>query len=371
MCIRDRADVVKHVGKTILVRALSGSFSHGDSLGGDTIGSLVALDARTPVSTLPAGEVALTVKTDHLTLGPIYRADKLEQGPDWSSAHVPAIHRILRTIHEKDENRLSGALARITEIDPALKTSQDDTTGHLVLGAQGPQHLKRLTDKLDEDFGIPVELSEIPPAYRETISRAVEIHHRHRKQSGGAGQFADIVIDVKPGELGSGFAFDEEVKGGAVPRNYIPAVEHGARDAMTEGPSGFPVVDIAVTLKDGKSHSVDSSDFAFRTAGRNGVKEAFHTVGTRVLQPILLVQIHVPSVFAGALVPLVSGLKGQVLGFEGHPTATGWDIFRTLLPMASEEALAQALGSTTRGTAWLQYELDHYEEVREPVTAAQ
>ena len=138
---------------------------------------------------------------------------------------------------------------------------------------------------------------------------------------------------------------------------------------MTEGPSGFPVVDIAVNLKDGKSHSVDSSDFAFRTAGRNGVKEAFSEVGTRVLQPIMLVQVHVPSVFAGTLVPLVSGMKGQVLGFEGHPSATGWDVFRTLLPMASEETLAQSLGSATRGTAWMQSELDHYEEVREPVSS--
>ena len=363
------ADVVKHVGKTLLVRVLSGSLSQGGELGGNTIGSLVGLDARTPVSSVNAGEVALTVKSDHLTLGPVYTSSEAQEPPEWTSAHAPALHRIVRPVHEKDENRLSGALSRLTEIDTALVTSQDETTGHLVFGAQGPQHIKRLTDKLDADFGITVELSEIPPAYRETIRRGVEIHHRHRKQSGGAGQFADIVIDVKPGELGSGFAFSEEVKGGVVPKNYIPAVQHGAQDALAEGPSGFPVVDIAVNLKDGKSHSVDSSDFAFRTAGRNGVKEAFAEAGTRVLQPIMLVQVHVPSVFAGALVPLVSGMKGQVLGFEGHPSATGWDVFRTLLPMASEETLAQSLGSATRGTAWMQSELDHYEEVREPVSS--
>jgi elongation factor G len=242
--------------------------------------------------------------------------------------------------------------------------SQDEKSGNPVLATQGPLHLRRLIQKLAADFGIEVEEGPVPPALRETIRRGTEIHHRHRKQSGGAGQFADVVVELRPEARGSGFVFTESVKGGAVPRNYIPSVEAGARDALAEGPKGFPVVDVSVELKDGKSHAVDSSDYAFRTAGKNAIKEALAEVGTVLLQPIMKIDIHVPSVFSGGLVPLVSGLKGQVLGFEAHPTAAGWDVFQTLLPMAAEDDLFNALGSATRGTAWFASAFDHYQEAR-------
>ena len=178
-----------------------------------------------------------------------------------------------------------------------------------------------------------------------------------------------MLIDVKPLAAGSGFTFDEAVKGGAVPRNYIPSVEAGAREALKAGPAGYPVVDIGVTLKDGKAHSVDSSDYAFKTAGLNAVREALAEIGTVVLQPIMSVEINVPSVFAGSLVQLVSGMKGRVLGFEGHPTAAGWDVFNALIPQTALEELAHALSSATRGTAWVATTLDHYEELRELATA--
>ena len=173
-----------------------------------------------------------------------------------------------------------------------------------------------------------------------------------------------MVVELRPEARGSGFAFSETVKGGAVPRNYIPSVEAGARDALAEGPLGFPVVDVSVELKDGKTHSVDSSDYAFRTAGKNAIREALAEVGTVLLQPIMKIDIHVPSVFSGALVPLVSGMKGQVLGFEAHPSAAGWDVFQALLPMAAEDELFSALAGATRGTAWFISAFDHYQEAR-------
>ena len=273
----------------------------------------------------------------------------------------------MQPVHERDEGKLSTALARFGEIDHGLEMHQDENTGLMELGTQGTQHLRKVSDKLAEGFGIEVESMAVPTALRETIKRNVNKHYRHRKQSGGAGQFADVVIDVVKRPLGSGFTFDETVKGGAVPRNYIPSVEAGARDALTEGPAGHPVVDIAVTLLDGKSHSVDSSDYAFRIAGQSAVREALSEVGTIVLQPILELEIHVPSVFSGDLVQIVSGLKGQVLGFEGHPTASGWDVFRATIPMASRDALSRSLSSSTRGTAWFTAELNRYEELREPL----
>lgn len=362
------ADQQKHLGKVILVRALADGVGQGTRLGGAGMGNLNALDGKSPApSTLAPGEFALAIKSDHVSAGTFLAADRAAPLPDWAHAHAPSLKRRIHPAHEKDESKLSAALARLAEIDPGLSVSQDEMTGSPVIGVQGHQHLKATMSKLLDAFGIAAECTDVPAAMRETIRKSATVHHRHRKQSGGAGQFADIVLDVAPGAPGSGFAFEERIRGGVVPRNYIPSVEAGARDALAEGPHGHVVVDIRVSLTDGKSHSVDSSDFAFRTAGQNAVKEALRQAGTKVLQPIIGVEIHVPSVFTGSLVQLLSGLKGQVLGFEGNPEAPGWDLFRALLPMSSEEDLWAALGSATRGTAWFASELHHFEELREPV----
>ncbi|MEK6216998.1 MAG: elongation factor G, partial [Boseongicola sp.] len=319
------ADSMKHVGKTILIRALSSGVAPGSPLCGATISNLVDLDSKTQIPSLAEGDIGLTIKSDHIALGSFFSSGGAQDLPPWALAHPPALRRLVRPVHERDENKVSSALARLAEIDVGMQVGQDETTGHLVITVQGPQHLRRVTERLADSFGIEVECTEVPTALRETIRKKIEKQYRHRKQSGGAGQFADILIEMEPLPLGSGFQFKETVKGGAVPRNYIPAVEHGARDALADGPEGNPVVDVGVTLKDGKTHTVDSSDFSFRTAGANAVREALAEAGTVVLQPVMKVHIHVPSVFAGGLVQLVSGLKGQVLGFEGHPTATGWD----------------------------------------------
>ena len=364
------ADQMKHLGKTGLIRALDDGLGQRDHLAGEHLGGLNALDGKTPIpEPLKAGEFAVAIKSDHLAPRGFLAADHADPMPSWAAAHPPALRRRVHPVHEKDEGKLSSALARLAEIDPGLTVGQDEISGSPVIGVQGQQHLNAVEAKLAEAFSIQVECSPIPAALRETIRGTTTIHHRHRKQSGGAGQFADVVVDIAPLAAGGGFEFAETVKGGAVPRNYIPSVEAGARDALSKGPAGYPVVDIAVTLRDGKSHSVDSSDFAFRTAGQHAVREALEQVGTRILQPIQRIDIHVPSVFNGSLVQLVSGLKGQVLGFETHPYAEGWDVFRALLPMAAEEDLSRALGSTTRGTAWFDSELDHFEELREPLKA--
>ncbi|MFC3117480.1 hypothetical protein ACFOHS_00890 [Jhaorihella thermophila] len=266
--------------------------------------------------------------------------------------------------------RLSNALTRLAEIDPGLTVEQDEQSGHAIVGTQGPQHMRRIVDKLKEDFSVEVVTEPVQAEYRETISKPVEQHYRHRKQSGGAGQFADVVIDVAPLPRGTGFEFEEVVKGGAVPRNYIPAVEQGARDATEEGPIGHPVVDLKVTLKDGKHHSVDSSDHAFRIAGKMAVKEAIAQAKPILLQPILKVEMHLPSVFVGDIVPTISSLSGQVLGFEAHPAASGWEVFNALLPAVARDELIRSLASATRGTGWAVFAFDHFEEVHGPIPEA-
>jgi len=357
------ADTVKHLGKTVLVRALAEGVAPGAKLCGATIGSIVDVDGKTQLGALKAGEIGLTVKTDHLSLtGPLYTAEGILPNPDWMTSHDANHRLILEPENERDETRLAAALPKLLEIDPGLTLGTDPQSGKTVLGTQGPLHLRRILEKLEADFGIKVGTSPLTAALCETITGSVQKQYRHRKQSGGAGQFADVTIEVAPLGRGEGFRFTETVKGGAVPRNYIPSVETGAREALSAGPKGHPVVDLSVNLSDGKHHAVDSSDHAFRTAGKMALREAMAEIGTVVLQPVSKVTISVPSLYSGGLSPLVSGLKGQVLGFEADPAAKGWDLFEALMPAASLPELFQSLGGATRGTAGFTAVLDHYEE---------
>lgn len=357
------ADQVKHLGKTVLLRALTGDLAVGTEVGGDTLGGLT--DLRSGADKVPEGSLGLAVKSDQLALGHSYSDKARLSLPAWAEAHEPRYRRVISPSHERDEARLSGALERMKEIDPALKIEVDPQSGHAILGAQGPLHMKRLQNNLKEVFNIEVDDSPVPPALRETILRQVKHSYRHRKQSGGAGQFADVQIQIQPRSRGAGFEFDDTVKGGAVPKSHIPSVQAGAIEALEVGPNGYPVVDVAVTLLDGKHHAVDSSDYAFRMAGKAAVREAVVEAGTVVLQPIMKVRIHVPSVISGGLVPVVSGLKGQILGFEAHEYAAGWDVFEAMLPMAAQDGLNTALASASRGTGWFDAMFDHYTEVYE------
>ncbi len=358
------ADYRRHLGKVVVLRALKTGVRPGARLGGDTLGSLTEIDGKTPVPDMQPGQLALALKSDHLLPGLIYSPDGATALPGWVKGR-PTVHRcVISPVHSRDDVRLSGALARLAEVDPGLAVDQDAATGKPIIATQGPLHFRQITGKLAEDFGIEIAESNVPPEYRETISKPVTNQHRHRKQSGGAGQFADVVIEIRPGPRGSGFVFEDSIKGGAVPHNYIPSVSVGAQEALQTGPHGFPVVDIVVALRDGKHHSVDSSDHAFRAAGKACVRDALYQAGALMLQPIDRIDIYVPSIFSGALVSTFSGLNGQILGFEADPAAKGWDVFSALLPAAAVDDLLQALGGATQGTAWAEVAFDHYEEVR-------
>ncbi len=357
------ADQKKHMGKSVLLRDFGGRLAQGVTVAGSGIGALHAPAGGALPAPLAPGALALAVRSDHLDRGRAFSPDGAEDLPAWTQGYAPALRRVLTPVHEKDDARLSTAIARLAAVDPGLAIAQDEQTGHTVAAFQGPMHLRKTLEKLEAEFGVEAEALPVAATYRETIRASVDRHHRHRKQSGGAGQFADVQLTVRPLPRGEGFRFDDTVKGGAVPKNYIPAVEAGAADALNAGPFGFPVVDVAVTLTDGKHHAVDSSDHAFRTAGTACVREALREAKPVILQPIDRIAVHIPSIYSGALVGLVSSLKGQVLGFEAHPSARGWDIFRALIPAAAHDELFQALGGLAHGTAWYEAELDHYEEL--------
>lgn len=355
----------KHLGRLVLVRALAPGVSQGGKLAGGTLGALIDAETERPgaVGEVPAGTVALAAKADHLPArGPMTVEGTLPL-PAHGRTLPPQEERIVAAVNERDETKLGGALAALADDDAGFSAEPDSDGGGRRVGVQGPLHLRAIEQQLSDIYGLSIEIRPVLPPWRETIAKTAEVHYRHRKQTGGAGQFADIRLVVGPSPRGAGFVFEDVVKGGAVPRNYIPAVETGARDALSRGPLGFPVVDVTVTLTDGQHHSVDSSDFAFRTAGRAGVHEALALAAPVLLQPIHKVEIHAPSVFTGALSALVSGLKGQVLGFDRDGDVAGFDLFRCLMPAAALPDLAPQLRAATQGTGRFEHELDHYEEV--------
>ncbi len=353
----------RHLGKVAFLRALGDGVGQGASTGGGNIGGLMAPGGTGAPTPLPAGEIALAVKSDHLSAGQVLTADGTNPAPGWARGHAPTLARMVLPQSDRDEVRLSTALARLQETDPALRVAAAEESGHAVVRVQGPMHLRRVLAHLAEDFGLPVSDAPVGGNWRETVTARAAVRHRHKKQTGGAGQFAEVALTLEPRARGEGFAFAETVKGGAVPRNYVPSVGAGAEDAMAKGPLGFPVIDVAVTLTDGKHHAVDSSDHAFRTAGRAAVREALEAAHPVLLQGIERIEVHVPSVFTGHLIPLFGTLKGQVLGFEADPVQRGWDVFRALLPGAALDDLHTALAGATQGTAWFETTFDHYEEL--------
>ena len=354
----------KHMGKTLWLRALE-DLPAGRPLGGKAPGQISSADPRDTrhLDQVPAGEIVMAVKADHLTPGRLASETEPHAPPAWLRGPAPSLSRILAPTSERDSVKLSGALATLAEGDSGMTATQDPATGGALIGVQGPLHLRVLRQRLKDAFGIEVEETIPAPAYRETITKPAEIAYRHKKQTGGAGQFADVKLTVTPAERGAGFTFAEVVKGGAVPRNYIPAVEAGARDATEKGPLGFPVVDIAVTLTDGLHHPVDSSEMAFRIAGRQGVRDALKSAGAVLLQPICKVAIHAPAVFTGALGPIVSSHHGQVLGFDADPDAKGWEIFQAMIPGGELQGFGNEIRAATQGVGHFEAEFDHYEEM--------
>jgi elongation factor G len=354
----------KHMGRTALLRALE-TMPAARPLGGRAPGQLSPADGRDTrhLDEVPEGGLVLAVKADHLAPGRLATPGALFEAPAWLHPLPPMLRRLIAPAVEREGVKLSGALATLAEADMGLSLSQDPATGGPLVGLQGPLHLRLLRQRLKDAFGLEVTDHDPSPAYRETVSKTHDIAYRHKKQTGGAGQFADVKLTVAPAPRGAGFAFAEVVKGGAVPRNYIPAVEAGARDALARGPLGFEVVDLAVTLTDGLHHPVDSSDMAFRIAGRRGVGEALGAAGPILLQPVQRVRIHAPAVFTGAFGPIVSALHGHVLGFEADPEAKGWEVFEALLPASALPSLANDVRAATQGVGRFEAEFDHYEEV--------
>ncbi|MEJ2436259.1 MAG: elongation factor G, partial [Pseudolabrys sp.] len=232
-----------------------------------------------------------------------------------------------------------------------------------VLKGQGDMHLRLVAAKLKNRYNVEFEAAAPQPSYRETITAAADHHARHKKQSGGHGQFADIKVKIKPLPRGVGFQFDEVIHGGAVPKQYIPAVEAGVIEGLDSGPLGFPVTDIAVTLVDGQHHAVDSNELSFKLAGRQAMRDALGDCAPVLLEPIYKTVIHTPREHTSKVHGVISSRRGQILGFDARQGWLGWDSVSAMLPESGLEDLIIELRSLTQGAATFEAAFDHYQEL--------
>jgi elongation factor G len=319
---------------------------------------------ETKRATAEAGEVVSLGKLETVKTG-----DTLSNGKSAPPALVrvepspPVLAMAIAAADRKDDVKLGQALMRLNEEDPSLTMIQNPRTHDAVLWGQGEMHLRVTLERLRDRFGVNVKSQPPTIGYQETIRKPITQRGRHKKQSGGHGQFGDVVLEVKPLPRGSGFEFHERVVGGAVPRNYIGAVEEGVTDGMTRGPLGFPVIDVQVTLTDGSYHSVDSSDLAFRTAARIGVSEALPQCQPVLLEPIHMVEIVCPTEATAKINAILSGRRGQILGFDTREGWPGWDRVRAMMPEAEIGELIVELRSATAGAGSFTRAFDRMAEV--------
>jgi len=355
-----------HAGKLSIARIWRGSVAEGASLGGERVGGVMHFKAS-GVAKGAAGTAGAVVGLARLAApcaGDRLTPDGREPGgPEWSSLHQPVYALAVQAVKKTDDVKLSGALAKLAEEDPGLHVEPNPLTGELLLWGQGDVHVHIGLERLTRKHGIAVTSQPPQIPYKETIRRGTSHHYRHKRQTGGHGQFADVHLDIKPLPRGQGNQFEETVVGGAVPRQFIPSVEAGARDALAKGPLGYPVVDVAVTLTDGQFHSVDSSDMAFRTAARQGVAEALPRCEPVLLEPILGVVVTVPNIFTARAQRIITGRRGHILGFTAKTDWAGWDEVLAQLPQAEVRDLIVELRSLTMGVGSFAWRFDHDQEL--------
>jgi elongation factor G len=360
-----------HGGKLSVARVLNGQIGDGITLSSPAeeagrVSGVAKLLGQSTEKRGPAaaGETVAFGKLDHAKTGDTLSSGRQPHPAVAAVKPYPGVLAIAISAKErKDDVKLGLALTKLIEEDPSLTMINNPETHEMVVWGQGEMHLRVATERLAERFGIAIERRRPTVGYRETIKKPIQQRGRHKKQSGGHGQFGDVVLDIKPLPRNSGFTFEDKITGGVVPRNYIPSVEEGIIDAMKHGPLGFAVVDIAVALIDGSYHAVDSSDMAFRIAGRVGITEALPQCQPVLLEPIHMVEIACPSEASTKINAILSGRRGQILGFDTREGWEGWDMVRAMMPESEIGDLIIEVRSATAGVGSFTFKFDHMAEL--------
>ncbi|MGB1025768.1 MAG: elongation factor G [Rhodospirillaceae bacterium] len=358
-----------HTGRMSLVRLWSGSLKDGRSIGSDKATGLFTFPAGTPekVSEVKAGSVVGIGHLDGAATGALLVGKggktKVETTEEWPTPLDPLFALALTPARAGDDVKLTGSLTKLTEEDPSLRFEAASEAGEMLLWGQGDIHLKVALARMARLFHVEATLAEPQVPYRESIRKPTTKQGRFKRQSGGHGQFGDVHLRIEPQERGAGFAFGDEITGGVVPKQYIPAVEHGVEDYLAQGPLGFPVVDIAVTLTDGSYHVVDSSEQAFKSAAHLAMREGMADCAPVLLEPILAVQVRVPTDSTSRAQRALSTRRGQILGFDTLEGIEGWDAIEAHVPQSEMHDLIVELRSATMGVGHFSFRFDHLQEL--------
>ena len=370
-----------HGGKLSLARVMCGTLKDGAILhrqdGSDArVGGIFSLkgETQTKLNEAREGDTVALGRLEGVLTGETLSTAKTKHMKVQIEHLVPVYRLAIEAADRKDEVKLTAAIAKLREEDPSLDFEQSAELHEMSLVGQGEIHLKVAVDKLMSKFGLKINTRTPRVPYKETIRKGTSQRGRHRRQSGGHGQFGDVVLAIRPLPRGSGFVFEDEIVGGVVPRQWIPSVEKGIVEYLKQGPLGFPVVDVAVALNDGSYHSVDSSDAAFQTAARLAMSEGMPNCAPVLLESIMHVKIHVPSEATAKVNAMVSGRRGQLMGFDSRDGWKGWDSVEAQMPLSEMSDLIIDLRSLTQGVGTYEMQFDHLAELTgklaDQVTAA-
>ena len=357
-------------GKLSLVRVWQGTLVDGMTLNDQRVSGVYSLMGgnQEPVSEASVGEIVALGRMEEIYTGDTLGDGELKIKLPKANVMPPVYALAIAPEKRQDEVKLSGAMGKLLEEDPSLHWEQHGDTHEVILWGQGEIHLQISLDRLRRKYNLPMQthLPQVP--YKETIRKTVKSHGRYKHQSGGHGAFGDVYLEIKPLSRGEGYHFHQTIVGGVVPKQYIPGVETGVREYLAHGPLGFPVVDVDVTLTDGSYHSVDSSEQAFKQAARLAMTEGMPQGKPVLLEPLLMVHVAAPSEFTSKVLQLVSGRRGQILGYEALEGWKNWDNITAYLPQAEMHNFIIELRSLTLGVGFFTWQYHCLQEVPDKLT---
>jgi elongation factor G len=362
-----------HVGKLSYLRIYSGTLEGSSQVYNATTGQrqrigrllLMHADKREGIDEAYAGEIVAAIGLDDSATGQtICQEDKPVVFEDIEFPE-PVISIAIEPETKADQEKLSAALNKFQQEDPTFQTTVDHETGQTIISGMGELHLEILVERMRREFGLNVNTGKPQIAYREAIKKTAEAEAQYIRQSGGRGQYGHVLLRVEPRERGEGFEFESEIKGAAIPENFIPAIEKGVKEAMEKGVvAGYPLVDMKVVVFDGSYHEVDSSDMAFKIAGSMALKKAAKRANPALLEPIMTLEVTTPEDFLGQVIGDLSSRRAQILGTE---TRKNVRIVNALVPLAEIRGYATVIRSLTQGRGSFYMEPSHYEEMPENI----
>ena len=355
-------------GKISVCRVLSGNINEGVILNGQRVSSIYRLNGMQlqPISEAAEGDIVGFGRFEDAQTGDTLVTEGAKIALPFVDPPPPLYWLALATENKGDEVKLTSALAKLSEEDPSLSWEMRSETREIIARGQGEIHLQLALDQLRRKYNVAVRGSRPRVAYRETVRNSVQgVHGRYKHQTGGHGQFGDVILDVRTRDRGTGFYFEETIVGGAIPRQYIPGVEMGVREALDFGPLGFPVVDVHVTLTGGSFHAVDSSEQAFKVAGRMATQDALAKCDPVLLEPLHKLRVATPREFTSRVMQILSSRRGQILGFDLKPEIKNWEEIVAFFPESEIFDLILELRSQTAGCAFFVSEVSHLEFVPE------